>query len=160
MRRHLIAVISCLPVTVGWAATLYVDPNQGSDSFSGLCPVWDGGTCGPKRSIQGGVDGATDGDVVILSDGYYGEFDVAFHGRRVTVRSGNGPAMCIIDMQHAGRPFFLHEGETANTVIDGITMRHCGVGALHGLQGGAIRISNAGLTVRNCIFEDRKSTRL
>lgn len=53
-------------------------------------------------SIQLGIDAASNGDTVILSDGIYtgnGNRDINFNSKSITVTSENGPDNCIIDCE-------------------------------------------------------------
>ena len=65
------------------------------------------------------------------------------------ILSENGPKNTIIDCQGQGRGFFIHHGETNQTVILGFTVRN---GREDG--GGGIRIQDASARVYNCIFEN------
>ncbi|MHC4647975.1 MAG: BACON domain-containing protein, partial [Planctomycetota bacterium] len=69
-------------------------------------------------TVQAAIDGATNGDVVIVADGVYtgaGNRDIDFGGKAITVRSENGPANCIVDCQGTApephRGFYFHSGE-------------------------------------------------
>ena len=53
-------------VPTGLGATIYVDGTNGNDAWSGLCDSWQGGSCGPKRTIQAGINVAVLGDTVIV----------------------------------------------------------------------------------------------
>lgn len=64
------------------AATLYVPSD------------WD--------TIQNGIDQANDGETVMVSDGLYagyGNVDLDFSGKSITLRSENGAAHTVIDCQ-------------------------------------------------------------
>jgi hypothetical protein len=105
---------------------LYVNAAIGDDALDGLCPALEGGSCGPKRTIQAGLDAAAEGDEVVVADGIYtgsGNYDLDFQGKAITLHSASGdPANCLIDCARAGRGFFFHSGETNATVVDGFTI--------------------------------------
>jgi hypothetical protein len=113
--------------------TYYVD-TRGDDSWDGLAPVWDG-THGPKATIQAAIDATDAYDEVVVADGTYtgvGNRDLDFGGKRITVASASGdPALCIIDCEAAGRGFYFHNRETADSVISGFTITN-GFGSLGG----------------------------
>ena len=85
-------------------------------------------------TIQSGVDAASDGDTVLVSDGTYtgdGNRDIDFHGKSLTVTSQNGPNKTIIDCggyktaddssNHRG--FYIHSNEKTAT-IGGFTVKN------------------------------------
>lgn len=95
---------------------------------------WDGS--GDFTTIQEGINGAIDGDDVVLCTGTYtgdGNRDLDFGGRAITVR-GSKPgdsvvvAATIIDCQASAsdrhRGFVFQSGEGANSVLAGITIRN------------------------------------
>jgi len=86
---------------------------------------------GQYSSIQVAIDAASNGDTVLVSDGTYtgsGNRDIDFKGKAITVRSINGPGATIIDCQGTStdphRGFFFHSNETANSVLDGFTIKN------------------------------------
>jgi hypothetical protein len=111
------------------AETYYVNGTTGNDNWDGLCEEWNGGTCGPKKTIQAGVNASSDGDSVIVADGVYagaGNTSIDPGGRAITLASRNGPADCIIDVDFTTSPAFeCISGEGRNTVIDGFTVLKC-----------------------------------
>lgn len=118
-----------LAVAPARAETYYVNGTTGNDNWDGLCEEWDGGTCGPKRTIQSGVNVAAAGDGVIVADGVYAganNTNVDLSGKAITLSSANGPADCIVDVNFTTVPAFrCISGEGPNTVIDGFTVMKC-----------------------------------
>ena len=79
-----------------------------------------------SATIQTGIDGATDGDTVLVADGVYtgeGNKNIDFLGRAIVVRSQNGPEVTIIDCQGDGRGFYFHSGEGLNSRLEGFTIK-------------------------------------
>ncbi len=111
---------------------------------------------GDRPTIQGGIDAARDGDIVVVADGVYtgeGNRDLNFKNKRITVLSGNGPSNCIIDCQAAltdpHRGFVFGSGETRDSVVNGFTIRNGFVSA----NGGAISCNHdSSPTIANCII--------
>ncbi|HUU94894.1 MAG TPA: right-handed parallel beta-helix repeat-containing protein [Phycisphaerae bacterium] len=112
---------------------------------------WDGS--GDYLTIQEGIDAAQDGDDVVVCDGIYtgpGNKNLDFGGKLITVRSENGPENCIIDCEDDGRGFYFHSGETAESVMDGLTIGNGRVG-----DGAGIYCTNqSSPTITNCAFTD------
>jgi len=73
---------------------------------------------------------------------------VDFRGKAVVVRSENGPTHCIVDCQGQGRAFYFGSGETADSVLDGLTITDGG----NTDYGAGIRCMGSSPTIRNCIF--------
>jgi len=111
------------------AETYYVNGTTGNDAWDGLCEEWGGGTCGPKKTIQAGVNVALGGDDVIVADGVYAgasNTNIYFSGKAITLTSANGPADCVVDVNFTTVPAFrCISGEGPNTVIDGFTVMKC-----------------------------------
>jgi hypothetical protein len=123
-----------LPATALAQSTWYVDDNAPSDPAPGdptiSDPLEDGSAAHPFDAIREGINVAVDGDEVVILDGTYtgsGNRDLDFAGRAITVRSASGdPSTCIIDCQGTGddphRGFYFHSGETAASIVQGLTI--------------------------------------
>ncbi len=101
-------------------------------------------------TIQSAIDAAIDGDTIWVADGAYsgdGNLEIDFQGKAITVRSENGPAGCIIDCRGEGRAFYFGGGETADSVLDGLTITN----GSHS-SGAGILCMGSSPTIRNCIF--------
>jgi len=110
------------------------------------------------ETIQAGIDASHDGDVILVADGTYtgpGNKDLDFGGKRVTIRSENGPENCIIDCEGEGRGFYFHNGEDADSIVDGLTIRN---GYLTGVEGpvtgagGAVYCDSSDPTIADCVL--------
>ncbi len=141
------------------AGTIYVDDDAPNDPGPGdpavSDPLEDGSEAHPFDAIQEGIDAATGGDTVLVKDGTYtgdGNRDLDFGGRAITVRSENGPDKTIIDCQGTAheqhRGLVFHSGETAASVVDGLTICRGWES-----EGGAIGCWNASSPViANCVL--------
>jgi hypothetical protein len=133
-------------------STWYVNGSCGDDSWSASSPV-----ClapdGPKRTIQAAMDVAATGDLVLVADGIYrgpGNKWLSFPGRSFALRSQNGPASCVIDLENSGLAFFLVADESPEAVIQGFTIQNGNSG-----NGGAFFIHHASeVVVSRCIVRD------
>lgn len=143
------ALVTVLVSGSGQGDTIYVNGTTGDDAWSGLCQTWDGGTCGPKATIQAGLDTAADGDTVIVADGVYtgvGNKDLDFAGKAITLRSaGDAPGACVIDCESDGRGFYFHSNETSASLVRGFTITG-GVTE----RGGGIACLQASPAIVNC----------
>ncbi len=105
---------------------------------------------------------ARSGDTVLVNDGVYSghdSIDLYFKGKQIILRSVNGPKHTIIDLKNDYRWLTLNNGEREGTVVDGFTVINGWVrGRIPPIDyGGAIQISNASVTIRNCIFKNNKA---
>ena len=116
------------------ATTYYVNGETGNDDWDGLCEEWDGGTCGPKRTIAAAFEIAEDGDEVVLAPVTFtgdGNRDLDFAGKAITVRSVDPGdpdvvAATVIDCQanedNRHRAFKFESGEGPDSVLTGVTI--------------------------------------
>ncbi|MDY7109659.1 MAG: hypothetical protein SYC29_13575 [Planctomycetota bacterium] len=109
-------------------------------------------------TIQAAIDACVDGDEVVVADDTYtgwGNTGINFGGRLITLRSASGdPDLCIIDCQSTARGFFFVNGETADAIVDGFTIR----GGFATNNGAGLSISGASPAIRNCIIEECNSS--
>jgi parallel beta-helix repeat protein len=106
------------------------------------------------RTIQAGINASANGDTVMVADGTYtgtGNKNIVIGGRNIVVMSQNGPDSCIIDCQHNGMGFIIHQGETPAMVVDGFTITN-GQNGPDSINAGAIDIWTASPTIKNCIL--------
>jgi hypothetical protein len=109
----------------------------------------------PGQSIQTAINGASDGDEIIVAPGTYNEA-IDLLGKEIILRSSGGAESTIIDAQGENTSVVTCDsGETNQTLIDGFTLTG-GTGTSNpgGVQGGGMYNSASDPTVRNCIFID------
>jgi len=128
------------------------DPGPGEPGISD--PLENGSSQHPFDSIQEAIDAATEPAVINVYDGIYtgfGNHDIDFDGKAITLSSLNGPANCIIDCEGLGRGFDFHSGETQQTIVAGFTMTNGQAD-----YGGAIRCMNSTPQIMNCVISKNK----
>lgn len=125
-------------------------------------------------TIQQAINAAHSGDVIEVAAGTYsgaGNSDIDFQGKRITVRSASGAAATIIDCgsptSTGRRGFYFHQGETADSILSGFTIRGGRIygtdipanplqwtqSALHPI-GGGIYCEFSSPTIAGCIIEN------
>lgn len=138
-KTFLIVVFTLNVLTVSaWATTRYV-PSQYS-------------------TIQSAINACSHGDTVLVADGIYrgaGNRDIDFHGKAITVQSENGPEFTIVDCQggpgNEHRGFYFHNNETANSILDGFTIKN---GYVTDDSGAGILCERSSPKVTNCILRN------
>ncbi len=136
--------------------TIYVNDLTGNDAWSGLCEVWDGGTCGPKKTIKAGIQVAANGDTILVADGTYkgiNNRNLDFAGKAIVVRSVNGAQACTIDCENVARAMRFHSGETHASVLQGFSITNG-----KGDDGGGIQCSGASPVIRDCTVSASHAT--
>ena len=150
-------LFSVSAVSICYATNIiYVDVSGANDPGTGSYED-------PFRRIQDAIDSADSGDTVIVAEGIYtndpNNRDLDFsHGlpegqtRAITVRStdpndANVVAVTIIDPNGAGRGFYFHSGEDANSVLNGFTITNG-----YADYGGGVYCILASPMVTNCII--------
>jgi parallel beta-helix repeat protein/predicted outer membrane repeat protein len=96
---------------------------------------------GDSTTIQAGINGASDGDTVLVADGTYtgtGNRDIDFLGKAIVVKSQNGPASTVIDCQgdsvNYHRGFYFQNSEDSTSVLMGFTITN----GWYSMNGGGI----------------------
>ncbi|MBI5267058.1 MAG: hypothetical protein HY851_07485, partial [candidate division Zixibacteria bacterium] len=123
--------LSALALTAG-AATIHVPADQ--------------------PTIQAGIDAAVSGDTVLVADGTYkgvGNRNITFNGKAIVVRSENGSAATIVDVDSTkNRGFIFSGGEDTMSVLDGFTITRAIADT-----GAGVLVNGASPKVLNCRFE-------
>ncbi len=128
---------------------IYVDASKADDSGDGLSLAT------AKQTISGAVSVSQDTvneNVILVAPGTYsgsGNRNIDFGSYDIKLRSIDGAASTIIDLENSGRFIYLHTGETQESLLDGFTVRK---GYANG--GGAVRLNEADMIIKNNIFED------
>jgi len=94
--------------------------------------------------IQDAIDAATDGDVIIVSDGIYHEH-IHFKGKAIHVRSLNGKSQTIIDGNNAESVVRFIQEENSQSIIEGFTIQNG-----YSRFGGGIYIEASAPVIKNC----------
>ncbi|MFH1740883.1 MAG: right-handed parallel beta-helix repeat-containing protein [bacterium] len=119
---------------------------------------------GDYPTIQEAIDAASDGDMILLTDGIFtgeGNRDIVYLGKAVTVASQSGNAeACILDCESAEADLhrgFLFQAEDLSAVLSGVTIMN-GWGALDD-KGGAIKcVDGATPSINSCIFTENQNS--
>ena len=129
-----------------FGATVYVDDSNSTG-------IEDGSASNPFSTIQEGIDGASEGDTVVVADGTYrgeGNKNLDFKGKTISVSSEKGPEACIIDCQGDGRGFFFHRGEGQESVVFGFTITN----GQQSNGGGGIYCDSVSPSISNCVLSN------
>jgi predicted outer membrane repeat protein len=104
-----------------------------------------------SSTIQGGIDGAANGDTVSVAPGIYYEH-ISFSGKAILVRSEAGADSTIISKLYDGLPIVIFNSqEDSTSILDGFTVQNANndVG-----YGGAIYASSSPIIRNNIIKEN------
>ncbi len=116
--------------------------------------------------IQQAVDAAGSGDTVLIASGTYtgfGNRDINFSGKAITVKSETGPESVVIDCagnhDDPHRGFIFQNGEGPDSRLEGITVKN---GYAFGFTwpdnyGGGIYISSASPLINDCILHSNEA---
>jgi hypothetical protein len=113
---------------------------------------------GDSTTIQGGINGAVDGDTVMVWPGTYPEHDIDLLGKAITVMSTDPEDSLvvnatIVDAGALGNVFTFHSGEDSTCVLAGLTIT--GGSAVAG--GGIFCVSSSPI-IRACAIVNNEST--
>jgi len=136
----------------------FVSDTFGNNSYNGHAPSPQGGDVGPKKTIQGGLDEAGDGDtVLVLPGGTYsgaGNYELDYGGKSLIVRrEGNPASLVTIDCGSAGRAI-NHESITGIfAALEGFMIDHSSA-----YIGGGIRTENSRFMFKDCVVTGSTAT--
>jgi predicted outer membrane repeat protein len=150
-----IVFVLCLVSISSASKVIYVDLNGPNDPGTGSFED-------PFLRIQDAIDSATGGDIVEIRPGLYtgsGNYNLDPAGKGITLRSTepNNPditANTIIDPNSAGRIFNFYNGEDANCVVSGLTIRNGYTGG----KGGGIFCFYSSPTIKNCVISGNSAS--
>jgi len=99
-------------------------------------------------TIQAAINGAQDGDVVLVAPGVYIE-NLDFIGKKIQVKGAQGPSKTKIDGNHAGCVVSFLNNETLDAIIEGFYITNG-----YAYSGAGICCNHASATIRNNIIAD------
>jgi len=101
-------------------------------------------------TVQGAIEAATDGDVVLISPGTYLEV-IDLRGKAITLRGVAGAPKTILHAPPDRSTVYIHSGEGRTTILEHLTITG-GAGTPHEgfLSGGGIFFDHASATIRHC----------
>jgi|GEM_PF-1754270 len=98
-------------------------------------------------TIQEAINASADDDLIIVKPGTYIE-NINFGGRRITLRSEQGPRLTIIDGNYNGSVVTFNQGEGPNSMLDGFKITY----GNNSVDGGGIHCVNTSPTITNNII--------
>ena len=127
---------------------------------------------GDYTTIQAAIDASSHDWIIEVTDGSWGNTgnrDLDFGGKRLWLRSANGPESCVIDCGGTStdphRAFYFNSGEDANSIVEGFTIMggyakySVSVPGMDTAHGGAIYCTAtlvegrpSSPTIKNCII--------
>jgi len=102
-------------------------------------------------TIQAGIDAASEGDTVLVSDGTFtgtGNRDIDFGGKGLLLQSEYGSDYVTIDAEGVARCFYFHSDETGASIVEGFTITN----GYSGNSGGGIFCYRASPVIRDCVI--------
>ena len=136
-----------------YTKVVYVDVSRPDDTEDGLS------LASAKKTISAAVNISKDSNyenVILVAAGTYtgaSNRDISFGGFDIKLKSIDGAATTIIDLENASRFLVANSGESLNSLIDGFTIKNG-----WGDNGGAICLWQSSLTIKNCIFNNNSTS--
>jgi hypothetical protein len=100
-----------------------------------------------QPTIQAGIDNATNGDIVLVSQGNYKE-NIDFKGKAITVRSVNGATTTTIDGGKLDYVVKFTTNEGSMSVLDGFTVTNGFPGGIN-ITGSSPKVQNSIITANS-----------
>ncbi len=149
--KNVICLLLGFTILVGAAAagTLYVAETGDDGNDGSTWPL-------AKRSIQGAVNAAGDGDVILVSNGTYTAAvdPVVSISKSVDIRGVNGPGVTIIDGENARRCVYVYSSTAGGPVyMSGFAIRNGSAADGAGVYKGAYR----DFYLSNCVIHANNS---
>ena len=98
---------------------VYVDGTNGSSSYDGSSPTPQGGTVGPKSTIQDGIDTAQNGWIVRILEGTYLENVIIDHPVKVLPYQDDD---VTVQADDTGQPVFTINTDGSGSTIQGLNI--------------------------------------
>ena len=124
------------------------DPGPGNPTISD--PLENGTADHPFDTLQEAVAAAVNGYVITVADGLYRlPAGLKYGGKNIVIRSQNGSARCVLDLQQGSQGIGFVNGETRSAVLEGFTITsHKGTTAN---TEGAVYAKQSSPIIRNCV---------
>jgi len=100
---------------------------------------------GDHQTIQAGINAASSGDTVLVSDGQYQENIIFPLGTDLIVKSENGPDVTFINGNSIGSVVTFNNGQWSEWVLEGFTLENG-----YAADGGGVYCFNSYVTIINC----------
>ena len=107
------------------------------------------------QTLRTAIADANRGDTILVADGIYqgsGNRNLSVDIQNITLKSINGPEICIIDCQGTKegkhRGFCFQNCEGTDSVLEGVTITNG-----YELYGGGIYCLNSGPTIKGCVVK-------
>jgi hypothetical protein len=121
-----------------------------------------------KPTIKSAIVAALNGDTILVLPGTYrgtGNRDLDLGGKALVLRSLKGPYSTLIDCQGSRndphRAFYIHQGETETTVIQGFMIRNGYAPwtppSYRSIGGAILCVNNSSPTIVDCILEANRA---
>lgn len=112
---------------------------------------------GDFATIQGAIAAASNGDIVLVAPGVYGE-QIDFLGKTIVVESLGGASATVIDGGGAGGWVVkMNGGLSRDAALRGFTVTGgLGQAGSNGFGGGGLLVNGSSATVESCVFVDNR----
>jgi uncharacterized protein (TIGR02145 family) len=136
---------------------IFVSPNGDDTPTNGTIQL-------PFKTIQYAINSAQNNQIVTLKDGVYngvGNRNINLLGKKLIIQSENGPYSTIIDCEQSERGFKINQGETHETIIQGLTIKNGKTISAPIGYGSAVFVEdNSSILIKNCVFESNLESTL